>query len=202
MFTHVRSRRSIVLFIGLLLGGAVLAGGVVAAQFRELASPEELDAAFRDAPMVKVADIPAGHGLSGRGVFLQSTSTGLLCLWDASSAAAVARQGGCNPQDDPLGGRKLFISFAYDGGPASTSVTDARLIGLVSADVSAVEVAMSDGTRRKIALRKSSVATHDYGAFGHRISSSDLKRGVTPTAVVAFNEAGQEIDRQATGVAG
>lgn len=202
MFTHVRSRRSILLFIGLLLGGGVLAGGIVAAQFRELATPEELDAALRDAPMVKVADIPGGRGLSGRGVFVQSTSTGLLCLWDASSAATLARQGGCNSQDDPLGGQKLFVSFAYDGGPAPTDVTDARLIGLASMDVSAVDVLMSDGTRRKISLRRASIGADEYHAFGHRVNKADLRKGVTPTAVIALNEAGQEIDRQATGVAG
>lgn len=194
-------RRWSALAIGVLAGGT-LAGGVVAAQFRDAASLEELDASLRDDPLVRIADIPAANGLPSRGVFVQSTAAGFVCLWDAPSAGASKRQGGCNSADDPLGGRKLFISFAYDGGPAVADIRDARLIGLASADVAAVKVVMSDGTARNMPLRTAALAGRRYLAFGYRVSQGDLRREVTPRAVLAVNGAGEEIDRQATGVAG
>lgn len=199
MLTNVTSRRWIVLIVGALLVGGALAGAVVGAQFREVLSPEELDAALRKDALIRVADISADRGLPGRGVFAQPTSNGLLCLWDAPSATALARQGGCNPADDPFGGRQMTFSFAYEGGPAIDNVTDARLVGLTSSQVSAVEVIMSDGSRRKVALHKTPKAVGEFHAFGHRFGRGEIRRGVTPTAVVALNEAGTEIDRQATG---
>jgi hypothetical protein len=199
MFTNLTSRRSLLVLIGALVGGVLLAGGVVAAQLRDPASPEALDAALRNAPLVKVADIPAEHDLAGRGVFVQPTPAGLLCLWDAPSATSLARQGGCNPADDPLGGKKLMASLAYEGGPAVGEVTDARLIGLTALDVSAVEVVMSDGTRRNLKLRRVPAGAGEFRAFAHRLGRGELRRGVSPTAVVALNDAGVEIDRQATG---
>jgi hypothetical protein len=39
-------------------------------------------------------------------------------------------------------------------------------------------------------------------AFGHRFSRGELRRGVTPVAVVAFDQNGNEIDRQETGFGG
>jgi len=63
----------------------------------------------------KVAEVSAAPGLAARGVFLQPTSAGFLCLWDAPSAVSLARQGGCNPADDPLAGKRMMISFAYAG---------------------------------------------------------------------------------------
>lgn len=185
-----------------LLTGAILAGGVVAGQFRGPEDPDRLEAALREAPMTRVADIAPANGLSGRGVFVQTTATGLVCLWDMPTATSSGGQGGCNSADDPLGGRKLMISFAYDGGPAVADVRDARLIGLAAVDTAAVHVLMSDGTRRKLALRKTQAGTGAFLAFGHRISRGELRRNVTPTTVVALDEAGQEIDRQATGFTG
>ena len=195
------TRRWAVVGLGALLA-AVLAGGVVAAQFRGFDDPEKLFAAIREDPLVRVADIAAAGDAPSRGVFVQVTSTGHFCLWDAPSADSRRRQGGCNSADDPLGGRPLSISFAYEGGPAVADVRDARLVGLAAADVAAVSVVMSDGTRRGITLRKASVGADQYLAFGYRVSQGDLRRGVTPMAVLAFSGNGAEIDRQATGLTG
>ncbi len=192
--------RWITLAIG-LLAAAIFAGGVIAAQFRDATNIDGLEASFRDDPLVKVADIAAEPGLSSRGVFVQSTSAGFLCLWDAPSAGALNRQGGCNSSDDPLGGKKMFVSLAYEGGPAMSDVKDARLIGLTASDVANVQLLMTDGTRRELRLKKASVGSADYGALGYRLRKVDLRRGVGPTAVIALNDAGEEIDRQATGFA-
>lgn len=177
----------------------VLAGGVVAAELRRSATPEGLDAEIRDAEMLRVADIPAAEGAPARSVFVQKTAGGLLCL---SDAAAGGGGGGCNTAADPLGGRQMFMSFAYEGGPSVSDVKDARLIGLVSLGGAAVEVLMSDGTRRTVKLKAAKVDGRELRAFGYRFKRSDLRRDIAPTAVVALDAAGREIDRQATGFAG
>ena len=196
-----RSRRWIVLACGAVMGGVVV-GGVVAAEFREVVSPPQLQAAIDGEPLRRVADIPAEAGRSGRGVFLQPTSAGFLCLWDAPSATSPQRQGGCNPSSDPLGGRAVSISLAYDGGPSVAGVTDARLIGLAAPEVAEVQVVMSDTSRRRVRLEKAEVDSAEYMAFGYRFKKADLRRGIAPVAVVALDMAGQEIDRQPTGFAG
>jgi hypothetical protein len=180
----------------------LLAGGVVAAQFRGLESPETFDAAIRNAKKAKVADIPSVDGKVGRGVFVQTTSSGLLCLVDAPNENSLAGGGGCNRLEDPFGANQVFVSFAYDGGPAVEDVTDARLIGLVTSQVAAVDVLMSDGTRREMRLWKARVGDDDFQAFGYRFKKADLRRGVAPTAVVALDAGGREIDRQPTGFTG
>jgi hypothetical protein len=195
------SRRKRVLVAGIaalaLLGAA---GGVLAATMVGSGpSIDALSSATRDAPMVRLADIPASNGLPLRGVFAQMTPIGQFCLWDAPSASSRAKGGGCNPADDPLGGHPLSASFAYDGGPAPGEVTDARLIGLVASKVGLVEVAMSDGSRVKLTLRQVPESVGDFRVFAHRFSRGELKRGIAPTAVVALDANGSEIDRQATG---
>jgi hypothetical protein len=198
--TRIRSRW-IPLFVVVLAAG-LSAGGVVASQLRADAVVEELEASTAGDQLMRIADIAAADGHAGRGVFAQSTSTGFFCLWDAPSAGALNRQGGCNSIDDPLGGRQMFISFAYEGGPAAADVKDARLIGLAADDVSSVAVVMDDGTRRAMKLRKAMIESRAYSAFGHRFSRGELRRGVTPVAVVAFDQNGNEIDRQETGFGG
>ena len=198
MFAHLKNKGS-ALVVASFLAVGVLAGGVLAAQWHAAVSPDELGAALSDAHVVRIADIPADSGYLARGVFAQKTSGGLFCLWDAPSASAAERQGGCNPSDDPLGGRMMFVSFAYDGGPAVGSVRDARLIGLTAAAVASVEVVMSDGTRRTVELHKTPSSIGNYLAFGLRFGRGGLRRGTSPTAVVAFDGAGSEIDRQVTG---
>lgn len=197
-----RNRRLAILAATAIVAGAFLAGGVIAGQFVGFTDPEEFSAAVREDPLVRVADIGAAGGSPAHGVFVQPTSAGLLCLWDAAFARALTRQGGCNSADDPLGGRQLFISFAYDGGPAVADVRDARLVGLASSDVASVELVMSDGTRRTMALRKATVDTREYQAFGYRVNRGDLRKGVTPSAVLALDAFGGEVDRQPTGFAG
>lgn len=199
---RTRKTTSSVLLLAIAALAAVLAGGVLAAQLSGSGDPDGLVSAIGEEPVAKIADIAAEPGLSARGVFVQRTSTGHLCLWDSPSATSRARQGGCNSADDPLGGRELVISFAYDGGPDARNVRDARLIGIASARVAQVSVLMSDGTQREISLRTANVAGDDYRAFGYRIKRADLRRNVTPKAVVAVDSSGREIDRQATGFAG
>jgi hypothetical protein len=79
-------------------------------------------------------------------------------------------------------------------------VTDARLIGLASADVGSMRVLMSDGGLRSIKLKKAKVGSDEFQAFGFRFKKSDLKKGVGPTAVVAYDADGVEIGRQQTGI--
>lgn len=200
--TRIRiSRPWIVLTAGLVLA-AIFVGGVVAAQVGSEAAPEGLEAAIRDEPLTQVVEIPEAPGLARRAVYVQQTSAGFVCLWDAPNASTLARQGGCNRDDDPLAGKAMLVSLAYDGGPAVADVKDARLIGLVLPDVARVEVAMSDGTRRAMRLKKTPVGDDFLQAFGYRFRKADLRRGVAPTAVVALDASGKEIERQATGFAG
>jgi len=183
------------------LATAILASSVVAGQFHG-PDPEAFHAGLATGEIARVADIAAGDGLPGRGVFVQSTDTGQLCLWDAPSAASQQRQGGCNSVDDPLGGSAVSASLAYEGGPAVEDVQDARLIGLASRDVATVQVLMSDGTQREVRLRKAMLGSDEYWAFGYRFKKSDLRGGVGPTAVVARAATGDEIARQLTGIGG
>ena len=196
-------RRWIVLGCGVAAAG-VLAGGVVGAQVEGPLS-EDVAASLRTAPLTKVADITAANGLEARGVFVQPAASGLLCLWDAPSATSLTRLGGCNRSSDPLGGKKMTISFSQDGGPALSDVKDARIIGLTSIDVAAVQVLMTDGTRRDVKLKRTPAIARvagSYLAFGYRLKQSDLRQAVGPAAVVALDATGQEIDRQQTGFGG
>lgn len=199
---RMRTKRRWLLLIGAIVVGGIFAGVVIAAQSDQRGAPQELEAAIQNDPLVKVTEIPADDGLGRRGVFVQPTSAGFLCLWDAPSATSRARQGGCNDADDPFAGRKLFVSLSYDGGPVAADVKDARLIGLVDSDVAKVEVLMTDGTRRAVVLRSATVGESTHRAFGYRFRRSDLRKGLGPTAVLALNQAGEEIDRQTTGFGG
>ena len=178
---------------------AILASGVIAGQFRG-PDPEAFHAGLATGEVARVADIAAGGGLPGRGVFVQATDMGQLCLWDAPSASSQQRQGGCNSTDDPLGGSALSASLAYEGGPAVEDVRDARLIGLASRDVATVQVLMSDGSLRELRLRNATLGSDEYRAFGYRFKKSDLRGGVGPTAVIARASTGDEIARQPTGI--
>lgn len=198
------AKRWTVLAVGVVAGG-ILAGGVVAAQFAGLDEQERLMAASAEEPAIRVADIEPAQGLPARGVFVQATSTGHLCLWDAPSATTLARQGGCNPSDDPLGGRRVFISLSYEGGPAADQVTDARLIGLVAREVASVQVLMTNGAVRNIPMRRTlavSSAAGAFRAFGYRFTAVDLRRRLGPIAVLALDASGRELDRQTTGFGG
>jgi hypothetical protein len=197
------TRRALVLVVG-VVAAAALAGVVAGGQF-DLVPSDDIRASLQAEAMVRVAEIPPAEGLPSRSVFVQPTSTGLLCLWDAPSATPSARQGGCNSADDPLAGRTMTISLAYDGGPVANNVTDARLIGLVSNDVASVQVLMSDGTRRRIPMRRDLAVSIDAGrfrAFGYRFPRSDFARNLGPTAVIALGGNGTELDRLTTGYGG
>lgn len=189
------------------LGAAVacvVAGAVVAAQFNGSLppDPEAIGRAIESAPMIKVAEIEAADDKPARGVFVQLTDTGHVCIWDARSASARQRQGGCNRAEDPLGGSAVSASLAYDGGPAIETVRDARLTGLASAETASLQIVMSDGSNRAIKLEKAKVGADEFQAFGYRVRKSDLKRGIGPTAVVAFDASGIELGRQPTGIGG
>ncbi len=183
----------------LVLAAAVFAGGVVASQFRG-SDPQALHEALTRGEAVQVADIPAARGLAGRGVFVQETDAGQLCLWDAPSAASLQRGGGCNAIDDPLGGSALSASLAYEGGPGIENVRDARLIGLVAEDVATVAVLMSDGSERSVRLKEARLARGEFQAFGYRLERADLRDGIGPVAVIARDADGIEVSRQPTGI--
>ena len=182
-----------------VLATAVFASSVVAGQFRSQ-DPSSFRADLATGAVTRVADIPAADGLPGRGVFAQVTAGGQFCLWDAVSAGSSLKQGGCNPVSDPLGGSALSASLAYEGGPDVERVRDARLVGLASPEVARVEVLMSDGTHRAVRSETASVGSRTFLTFGYRIRASDLRSGIGPTAVIAWDTRGVEVARQPTGI--
>jgi hypothetical protein len=186
--------------VAVIVAAGALAGGVIAGRVGWTDDAARLDAALAESPAVTLIEIPSADGLPARGVFAQLASTGHLCLTDAPLGSPHAGGGGCNPADDPLGGRAVSASLAYDGGPAIEDVKDARLIGLAAPEVASVRVLMSDGSWRRVRLKKAKLGPTEFQAYGHRIKSADLKRRIGPTAVVAFNADGNEIERQATGI--
>jgi hypothetical protein len=194
-------RTSRVVVVGVVaVASAVLAAGVVAGGFDWARSSGELEASLAKSPPTEVAEIPAADGLPARGVFAQITSTGHFCLTDAPLDAPLTGGGGCNTADDPLGGSAISASLAYDGGPAIEAVKDARLIGLAAANVATVRVVMTDESSRAVKLRRSTVGDRGLQVFGFRVRKSDLKKGIGPMAVVAFDASGSEIGRQTTGI--
>ena len=200
MLRRFRARHVAALFGALVAGGA-LVGAVVAAQVGQPV-PHGLEAAIANEPLVKVLDLPDASGAPSRSMFVQPTSAGFLCVWDAPNALSRMRQGGCNPSDDPLAGRSISASLAYDGGPAIDGVDDARLIGLAVANTARIHVEMSDGTVRTVKLKKTKAGSNEFQAFGYRFKNQDLRNGIGPIAIVAFDASGTEIGRQPTGIGG
>jgi hypothetical protein len=184
---------------GVVATASVFAGSVVAGQLRG-GDPSALSADLETGTMQRVADISADGGRPARGVYVQRTSAGLVCLWDAPSGESRMRQGGCNDAADPLAGKPLSASLSYDGGPSLATVRDARLIGLAAAKVAMVEVVFTDGSTRAVRLRDVVLDGRAFKAFGYRMKTSDLRRGVGPAAVVALDADEQEIARQTTGI--
>jgi hypothetical protein len=83
----MRGKRVIVASI-LVLAAALLASGVIAGQFRS-ADPEALHEALTSGEVVQVAEIAAADGLARRGVFVQETDIGQLCLWDVATPSTI-----------------------------------------------------------------------------------------------------------------
>ena len=196
-----RVRRAGIVAAAVIASG-VLVGGVVAGRIEWSDNAARLDAALAEARPVQLAVIPAAEGLPGRGVFAQVTSTGHFCLSDAPLDSPRMGGGGCNSADDPLGGASISASLAYDGGPALDAVRDARVIGLASTDVASVGVLMTDGSFRSVMLGEAKVGSDEFQAFGYRFKKADLKKGLAPTAIVAFDAGGIEIGRRTTGIGG
>ncbi len=176
---------------------AALASTVVASSFDDGSG---LTAAIEEAPLVQVADITAAEGAPPVGVYTQLTKTGHLCVWEAPSATSRERGGGCNSVDDPLNGRPMWFTLSYDGGPATVDVRRATVFGLALRDVGSLRILMSDGSWRAVRLKQTKVGTDEFKAFGYRFKTSDLKNGIGPIAVVAFDANGAEIGRQTTGI--
>jgi hypothetical protein len=189
-------RRWAAVGLGVVLACA-LAGVVVASRIDD---GSDLAAAIEQDQLVRVADIPAAEGSTGKGVYVQRTRTGHLCVWEAPSATSRQRGGGCNTADDPLNGRPLSFTLSYDGGPAAADVKRASLFGLVESDVARASVLMSDGTQREIRIQRAEVPGTEFRAFGFRFKKGDLREGITPIAVVAIDANGAELDRQQTGI--
>ena len=195
------AKRRLIVTSGAVLAGVLIVAAVVAAQGGPEA-PADLRKAIESEPLVKVLDLPSAEGAGARSMFVQPTSAGFLCVWDAPSASSKARQGGCNPSDDPLAGRAVSASLAYEGGPAADSVKDARLIGLATAETEAVHVVMNDGSVRELRVKSARVGVDTFRAFGYRFKTADLKKGLGPTMIVALDAKGAEIGRQPTGFGG
>jgi hypothetical protein len=191
-----RRRRLLVALVVVVVVGAV-ASAVVASSFDDGSS---LTAAIDEAPLTRVADIAADDGGPALGVYAQLTDTGHLCVWEAPFATSRQRGGGCNTVDDPLNGRPVSFTLSYDGGPATVDVRNATLFGLALDEVASVRVLMSDGSWQAVKLRKAKVGADEFKAFGVRLKNAVLKKGIEPTAVVAFDSSGVEFGRQATGI--
>ncbi|HEX4745740.1 MAG TPA: hypothetical protein VFU99_02560 [Gaiellaceae bacterium] len=71
---------------------------------------------------------------------------------------------------------------------------------MATTQAASVRVLLSDGSWRAVKTKKARVGSHEFQAFGYRMRKSDLKRGLSPTAIVAFDVDGAEIDRQTTGI--
>jgi hypothetical protein len=192
-----RRRRLWTVAVAVMLIGGALASAVVARSFDDGST---LTAAIEEAPLVQVADVTAAEGAPALGVYAQLTTTGHLCVWEAPSATSRQRGGGCNTVDDPLNGRPVSFTLSYDGGPATVDVRSATVFGLALSSVASVRVVMSDGSWRAVKLKKATIGSDEFRAFGYRFKKSDLKKGIGPIAVVSFDANGAEIGRQATGI--
>ncbi len=185
---------------------ALAAAGVATGVLRGAGSPSSRpDISSPDATSAVVASFPAAGQARARALVLQRTPDGYVCLWDSPDGSVAKGLGGCNPAAAPLGGRKLMVNLAYDGGPRASTVRDARLSGLAVAEAASAEVVMSDGSSRPLRLLRPgtrALAGADYAVIAYRVRESDLRAGVTPVAVVVRDAAGRELDRQATGIEG
>jgi hypothetical protein len=188
----------------LALGIAVLVVGAPASAVVASRTDDgsDLIAAIDEAPLTQVATIDAADGAAELGVFVQTAKTGHVCVWEAPSATSRERGGGCNTADDPLNGSAISATLSYDGGPGISSVKSATLFGLAAAEVAQVAVLMTDGGSRAVKLKKTKVGSDEFRAFGHRIRKSDLKKGIGPIAIVAFDANGVALGRQPTGIGG
>jgi hypothetical protein len=199
----MRNKKLIIVVAACVVGG-LAAAGVATAVFRAAGTPSaapDLSSSTGDRMVVARFAHVAGSG--DHVVVLQRTRDGYVCVWDAPDDSADKGGGGCNPAADPLGGRKLFVNLTYDGGPDASTVHDARLSGLVSSEVSAVDVVMTDGSTRRVAITHTNtraLAGADYGAFAYRVRQPEVRAGVTPVAVLARDSSGAVIDRQTTGI--
>jgi hypothetical protein len=191
-----RRRRWLVALVVVVVVGAV-ASAVVASSFDDGSS---LTTAIDESALTWVAEIPADDGGPALGVYTQLTDTGHLCVWEAPFATSRERGGGCNTVDDPLNGQPVSFTLSYDGGPATVEVRNATLFGLASVEVASVRVLMGDGSWQAVKLKRAKVGADEFNAFGVRFKTATLKKGIEPTAVVAFDSGGVELGRQATGI--
>lgn len=198
--SRARLRRFTAVLAVAAVTAVIAVGALVAARSAWVDEASDLHAALAEAPALKLGEITGSDGLPARGVFAQITSTGYFCLFDAPLAAPTMGRGGCNPADDPLGGRAVSASLSYDGGPSPESVSDARIVGIASTRAASVRVLMSDGSWRAVRVREVRIGSDVFQAFGHRFRKADLKKGIGPVAIVAFDADGMEIDRQTTGI--
>ena len=51
-------------------------------------------------------------------------------------------------------------------------------------------------------LKKAKVGADEFVAFGDRFRKADLRQGIGPSAIVAFDAGGVELGRQPTGIGG
>ena len=199
----MRRKRVIIVAGAVTIAGLAL-GGIASGLHRAAGTPSAApDIRERPGTVEQVAQFTSENGRPGRQVVLQRTDDGYVCLWDTPDGTAEHGLGGCNPVTDPLGGGKLLVSLAYDGGPALSTVHDARLSGLAAPDVTAARVVMTDGTTRSIALSRGStraLAGKDYRAFAYRVRQSDLGKGIAPVSVLVLDAGGRVVDRQVTGI--
>ncbi len=179
---------------GTLLGGYFAGTG----QASRSAPPDVGAMLAQEGTGTKVADY--GGAAAGRAVFVKQLSNGDLCISDAR-ADGSAPVGGCNPASDALGGRSMTVTIAYDGGPTLSTISNARVFGLVAPAVHGLELRMSDGSSQVLTLQKTGLGG-GLKAFAGTIPESALSSGVTPVALVAFGAGGTIIDTEPATIGG
>lgn len=140
----------------------------------------------------RIATFASASG-TPRSVFLnRSKDNAQICVWDTDTESG-AQSGGCNSATNFFAGHAFTLSLSYDGGPAVTAVRDARIVGVATEAVAALEVVYADGTVKPVAI------TRDRG-FAHAVPALLLRKGIGPVALIARNARGTVIDRQVTGI--
>jgi hypothetical protein len=103
--------------------------------------------------------------------------------------------GGCNPAGSFFAGKPFVVSLGYEGGPEPASVSEAVVTGVVSDQVTRIEVANSGGVTTGVEL------TAD-GGFVWKARPSDLRAGIGPQFIVAYDENGAELGRESIAISG
>jgi hypothetical protein len=115
-------------------------------------------------------------------IYLAPKNEGGACVLDVTEDRLGA---GCNAV--LFGEHDVAFVESSEGGPARGAMTELRLAGVASPRVRSLELELSDGTRARVPLAAGN-------AFLYEAAASDLRDGVVPAALHAFNAGGRQLD--------